>query len=148
MKIWAVPFFVVVLNGLVLEVVNYLHYANWQTVGILASCKNLRKQLVVYTHLSGCACSPLLVNNTTLAVNFLIFQANKTRPVVKNKKARVYHTFAGNWRIGNVVYGLIVSGSCVKVSPKLNPNFLEVANHILSGEILGAVKGHVLEEVG
>ena len=85
--------------------------------------------------------------HTTLLVNLGILEQKPVGPVMKDEQAGILYAFTCCGHLRYIVDGFIHIGACIKVLAKLDTNAFKPRNDFVSGEILGAVKTHVLKEV-
>ena len=92
------------------------------------------------------------MDNATFLVYLAVFKQYIVAPVVENEQAGVYDALAADGGSPYVVHGLVDRGIGVEVGPKLDPDRLAPGHYAqlaaLAGEVLGAIKCHVLQEVG
>ena len=90
---------------------------------------------------------PLLDHHSALGVHLLGVEEHGAGPVLEDLERRLQH-----FRIvhgdAQHVDGLVEAGVGVDVGTELHPDRLQVVDQLLLLEVLGAVEGHVLGEVG
>ena len=93
-------------------------------------------------------CPPLLADHLPLLVDLLIGQGQATRPVVQDQQTGVRHPRLFHGSIHHHIDGLVEAGISIEIlsTPHTGP-FDEVI-HAMSGEVLAAVEGHVLQKMG
>ena len=98
----------------------------------------------------ACAClgAPLFVDNLALGINFLSFQRDETAPVVENQEAGIYQSFAPGGYVGEIIDRLVKGGIGIDVGAEAYSVFFQILDQSLAREILGAIEGHVFQEVG
>ena len=70
------------------------------------------------------------------------------RPVVQDQQCAVNDAFARSGDVLHHVGRLVPAGAGIEVGAEFHAYFFEILRQHLAGEVLGAVEGHVFEEVG
>ena len=145
LEVGTVPLVVVGAQGLMVEAADDFLGADGQAMAVGAVGVDLGKHLLVDAHLGALA---LLKDDTALLVDLLAFKRDEARPVVENEDARVDEVHVGGRNVGEHVDGLLDAGPGVDILAELHAVVLHVVEQCLAGEVLRAVEGHVLQEVG
>ena len=87
------------------------------------------------------------MDDATLLVNLLGLQEQSVGPVVQNQQTRVDDALARRGYITYIIYRLVDRGIGVKIGAKLHTDGLTPFHDIVTLEVLGTVKAHVLQEV-
>ena len=138
---------VVVTECLVREVHNDVHSTDRHTVSVLTSRVNLLEGFFLHTHHGTTTHTPLLVDDTTLLVNLLVFEEKVMAPVVKDEETRVNGSWNLHVHVVDVIYCLVKRSVGVKVLTELDTNLLEILLEVVTREVLRSVETHVLKEV-
>ena len=115
LKVGTIPFFIVVAECLMGEVVHHFHSAYGQTVTVDVVGVNFRKQVGEYAHLTHIGGAPFLMDYGTLGIDFLGEEEKVVGPVVENEQAGVLNALAHHRHIVDVVDGHVDACSCVEV---------------------------------
>ncbi len=90
----------------------------------------------------------LLHDYAALRIDLGRFECDEVRPVVQHEQCRVDDALARGGHVGDRVLGVVLRGVGVEVAAELHADALEVVDHLLAAQVLRAVEGHVLQEVG
>ena len=154
LQVRTIPLVVIVTQVLIGEVVNDIHRADGHAVFIF--CPLIDDGQDIFLHAlhghSRTAGAPLLVDDAALLVNLLIFEQQVVAPVMQYQQAGVDDSLAHEGCRTDVIDRLVNRGVGIEVGTKLHADALTPGHDarftVLAGEMLGAVKGHVLQEVG
>ena len=142
-----IPFFIIVAESLIREVVNHFDGTDRQTMAILASFESFRESLFVHTHHGTLSGTPFFVDDTAFVVYFLRVEGQVIGPIVKDEETRIHDTVTDNWYVGNVINGFIDAGIGIQVFTEAYTNRFQIVNQSLTGEVGGTVEAHVFQEV-
>ena len=153
LQVGAIPLLVVVTQILVGKVVDHVHRTNGQAVLVLRATIDdglclFHEPLHGHARAAG---APLLVDDAALLVDFLVAEQKRVAPVVEDEQAGVGHAGLVDRSGGDVVDRLVDTGVGVEVGTELDALALAPlpqAALLSTGEVLGAVEGHVFEKVG
>ena len=143
-----IPSSVEILQIRVLEALQAIEVTDQVALGIARTLTQGLEHLHHRTPLGVVTRAQLLRDYTALRVDLLGLQSDEVRPVVQNQEGRVDHALALYGDIRDVVAGLVPRGVGVQVGTELYADRLQVLDHLLTGQVLRAVEGHVLQEVG
>ena len=143
-----VPFMVIVAEFLVLEVVNDRHKTYRQTHTILRTGVQLGQYTLEDTLCGGRTELPLLVDDTAFLVDFLSVEGQSVRPVLKDEDTGVDGTLSCCRYIAHAVYRLVDARVGIEVAAELHSQSTCVFEERRVREMLRAVEGHVLQEMG
>ncbi len=88
------------------------------------------------------------MNDSALLVNFLTIKRKASAPVFQNQQAGVEGRLTRCRHIADAVNRLVNTGIGVEVTAKLHTQGAGVLEEHAVGEVLRAIEGHVLKEVG
>ena len=142
-----IPFLVVVAQHFGLEVVNYLHKTDWHTATVLAARIEVLEISFQHTHHGTCAHTPLLVDHTTLFVDFLGIEGKTIRPVFQDEQTGVEGACACRRNIADTVNRLVNSGIGIEVRTKLYTDGTQILNQAVVWIVVRAIESHVFQEV-
>ena len=94
------------------------------------------------------ACPPLLVDHAPFIVNLLIFKSDVEGPVIKDQQCRIDNFRVGCGHFLEHVIGFIAAGEGIDLRAELHADRLEVIDNGFFVEVLRAIEGHMLGEVG
>lgn len=117
-------------------------------VAVLRTGIELGQVALQHAHLGAGAQTPLFVNHATLLLYLLLFEQQSVGPVVENEQAGVDDALAGRRHITYIIYRLVNRGVGIQVGSELHANALAPAQQLVALEVLRAIEGHVLQEVG
>ena len=145
-----IPLVVVVAQHLVGEVVHNLHQTDGHALAVLRTRVEGLELVLEHALLGAAAQTPLLVDDATLLVDLLVGEQQTVAPVLEDQQARVDSALAGAGHVVDVIDGLGNAGIGIQV---LTEGYTQRAGIVddalaLAVEVLTAVKGHVLQEVG
>ena len=144
----AVPLLVVLLQEGALKVVDNLHQSDGHAVAVLGAGVELGQVALQHAHLGTGAQAPLLVDDATFLLYLLLLQQQAVGPVVEDEQAGVDDGLAHGGHVADVVDRLVDGGIGIEVGAELDADGLAPAQQFVALEMLGAVEGHVLQEVG
>ena len=154
LQVGAVPFVVIVAQGVVGEIVNHVHGAYGQAVLVFGALIDdggglFHESLHGHSRPPG---APFFVDDSALFVYFLVLEQQVVAPVVEDEQAGVGHAGLGDGCRRNVIDGLVNAGIGIEVGAELDAHTLaplpQSRLFLGTGEMLGAVEGHVLQEMG
>ena len=154
LQVGPIPLIIIVAQVLIGEVVYDIHRTDGHTVLILRALVDLRHGLLHESlhGASGTTCAPLLVDDATLLVYLGILEQQVMAPVVEHQQAGVDDTLTLQRSRTDVIDGLLNAGIGIEVGAELHADGLTPGHDAqalaLAGEVLRAVEGHVLQEVG
>ena len=97
---------------------------------------------------SGGIAGPLLLeDDSTLLVDLILGEGDEVGVVVHYEDAGIHHGGADEGDVVEQVDGLLHAGARIDVAAEACAYALKPVEDSLSGEVLGAVEAHVLEEV-
>ena len=145
-----IPLVVVVTQLVVLEVVHHAHQTDGHALAVLRTRVQRLELVLEHALLGAAAQAPLLVDHAALLVDLLVGEQQAVTPVLEDQQARVDSALAGAGHVVDVVNGLGNAGIGVQV---LTEGYTQRAGIVddalaLAVEVLTAVEGHVLQEVG
>ena len=151
LQVGAVPFFIVVADVLIREVVDDVDTTDRHTVGILGIWIQRGKRIGHDAEHTAVAASPFFANHTAFLVDFLVGQFDSARPVVQDQQTRVYDVDVVGGHVADVVYSLVYCCIGVQVGTELDtfgftPRY-DAQTCFIPGEVLCTVESHVLQEV-
>ena len=153
LQVGAIPFLVIITQVLVGEMVNDVHRADGHAVLIFCTLIDDGQDILLHA-LHGHSCpagAPFLVDNAALLVNLLVLEQQVMAPVVEYQQARVDDAFAGERSRADVIDSLVDRGIGIEVSTEFHADALAPGHDswlaVLAWKVLGAVKGHVLQEM-
>ncbi len=149
----AVPLGVVVAQGLVGERLQKIEITDQVALFVAGAFAQRLDELHHRAPLGAVAGAELLHDNAALRVDLIRLEGDEVRPVVQDQQGRVDHALAGgavhlDGHVGQTVGGLVPAGGGIEVVAELDADLLGVFDHLLAGQVLRAVEGHVLQEVG
>ena len=112
------------------------------TVGI-----ECRQTALEHTLRGAAAQTPFLVDDATLLLYLFLLERQSVGPVVEDEQTRVHDAFTGCGHVRDVVNRLVNGGVGIQVLAEFNTHALTPAHQFVALEVLGAVEGHVLQEV-
>ena len=130
-----------------LEALQSVEVADQVAVLVFRSLAECLQQLHRRTPRSAVARAQLLHDDSALGVDLLGLQCDEVRPVVQYEQGRVDDPLACGRHVGDVVDGVVPAGGRIEVVSELDAHGLQIFDHLLAGEVLRSVEGHVLEEV-
>ena len=143
-----VPLVVETLQGIVLEALQSVEIADQVAVLVAGSLAESLQELHRRAPRGAVARAELLHDDAALGVDLFGLQRDEVRPVVQDEHCGVDDSLARGRHVGDVVDGVVPARSGVEVVSELHADGLQILDELLSGEVLRAVEGHVLEEVG
>ena len=143
-----VPAVVEVHEFLVLEVLQPVEVADQVAVLVLRALADGLEHLHRRTPRGAVARAQLLHDDAALGVDLIGLQGDEVRPVVQDQQRRVDDAFARGRHVADVVDRLVPARTGVEVGAELHADRLQILGQHLAREVLRAVEGHVLEEVG
>ena len=146
--IGAVPLVVEVLQLLVVEALQSVEVADQVAVLVFCVLTERLKHLHGRTPRRAVAGAQLLHDDAALGVDLLRFERDEVRPVVQDQQGAVDDAFARSGDVLHHVGRLVPAGAGIEVGAEFHAYFFEILRQHLAGEVLGAVEGHVFEEVG
>ena len=129
------------------EIVDDGHQTDGHTLAILRAGIEIRQLAVQDAHAGTAAHTPFLMDDAALLVNLFRLQIQAAAPVAEDEEAGVDVRHVGRRHIVDVVHRLISGGIGVEVLSELHADALAILDQAVSGEVLAAVEGHVLQEV-
>ena len=144
----AIPCLVIVAQGLRLEVVHHIHDADGQTAAIFGGGEEVWEYALEDAHLALHAATPFFMDYAAFFVDFLGGKCQVVGPVVEYEQTGVLHALAGDRHVGYVVDSLVDGGVGVEVGSEFYAYRFEPLAQLVVWEVGGAVKAHVLQEVG
>ena len=148
LQVGTIPTAVVAAQGLVGEVLHHLHRADGHTVGILAVLVECRQSGLEETHFGTATYTPLLFDNTTLLVDFLVLEQEVVTPVVQDEQTGIDGAGYLHIHIIYIIDGLVEGGIGVEVLAELHSDALQVLLQGIAREVGCAIETHVLQEMG
>ena len=143
-----IPLLIVVAQLLRTEVIDNRH----QTDGIAHTVFRIgiegRQVAFQHTTAGRGAHAPLLMDDTTLLVDFLGFEQKARRPVAQDEQARVERRLTCCRHVVDVVDRLVDRGVSIQVGSELHTNGLQPRDELVALEVIRTVEGHVFQEVG
>ena len=92
------------------------------------------------------------MDDTSFLVNLVSAQQQSVAPVVQNEQAGVEHCFVFDGSVADVVHRFVYRCVGIEVASELDAfafaPLYDAQPLLIAGEVLGAVEGHVLQEVG
>ena len=145
-----IPLVVVVTQLLVGKVINHAHQADGQALAELGIGVQGFQLALEHAHLCALAQTPLLVDHTALLVDLLVGEQQTVAPVLEDEQARIDGTLARAGHVVDVIDGLGNAGVGIQVATEVHTQRAGVVDNALAlaVEVLTAVEGHVLQEVG
>ena len=131
-----------------LEAFQPVEIADQVAVLVFRALAQRLKHLHGRTPRSAVAGAELLHDHAALRVDLLGLEGDEVRPVVQDQQRTVDDALARGRDILHHVRSHVPAGTGVEVGAELHAYLLQVFDHLLAGEVLRAVEGHVLEEVG
>ncbi len=128
--------------------VHHIHDADGQTAAIFGGGEEVGEYALEDAHLALHGATPFFMDYAALFVDFLGVEGEVVGPVVEYEQTGVLHALAGDGHVGYVVDSLVDSGVGVEVGTEFHTYRLEPLAQLVVGEVGGAVKAHVLQEVG
>jgi len=149
LEVGTIPFLIVGAQELMIEIGhNFLGADDGHGDAVRAVGIDLRQNLVVDTRLGVQSLTHLLQDDATLVLDFIVFKGDEARPVVQHEEAGVYQTRVGGGDVVEHINGLLEARPSIHVGAEFHTVALHVVKHGFLGEVLQAVEGHVLQEVG
>ena len=142
-----IPLLIVRLQERTLEIVDNLHQTNRHAMTVLRAGIELRQVTLQHTHLGRGTQTPLLMDDTTLLLDLLLFKQQTIGPVPKYHQTRVDDAFARRGYITYIIDRLVNAGIGIQVCTELHADALTPAQQLVALEMLRAVEGHMLQEV-
>ena len=151
LQVGTVPLVVVVADGLVGEVVDDVDAADGHTVGVLGVGVHHGLRFRVEAHDAAVTAAPLFVDDAAFLVYLLVFQQYGVAPVVQDEEAGVHDILVFGRHVADVIHRFVHTGIGVQVGSELDAFAFAPGNDarvlVVTGEVLGAVEAHVLQEV-
>ena len=151
LQVGAIPFGIVVADGLVGEVVDNVDAADGHAVGILGAGVERGLRIGVEAEQADVAAAPLLADDAAFLVNLLVGQQYGVAPVVQDEQAGVHDGGVGTGHVAYIINRLVHRGVGVEVGTELDAFRLaplhDAKAAFVAGEVLRAVEGHVFQEV-
>ena len=119
LQVGAVPFLVVIPQGLIREIVYHLHGSDGQAVGVFASREQGGECRFVHAHHRSQAGAPLFVDDTAFLVYFFRVEGKAVCPVVQDEQAGVDNPITGDGHVADVVHRFVYRGIGVQVGAEL-----------------------------
>ena len=146
-QVGPVPVVVEAPQGLVGRVLEDLAVADRQPLGVARAVEEDGELLVAHARLGAAAESPLLDHDAALLVDLLVLEGDAVGPVLEDLEGRVDDLRVVGRDLEHVDR-LVEARVGVDVRAEAHADALEVVDQLLLLEVLGAVEGHVLDEVG
>ena len=144
----AVPLLIIVGQLLTLKVIHDGHQSDGQSFAVFRAGVHLRKAACLHALLRSLAHAPLVVHDVSLLDDFVFFEQQPVRPVLQDEQAGVDGRSALRGHVAHAVDGLVDAGVGIQVTAELHAERACEVDDAVAGEVLRAVEGHVLEEVG
>ena len=144
----AVPFFIIVTQCLIGEVVHHFHGSDGEAVCILAVLVENGQYGFIHTHHGSHACAPFFVDDSAFLVDFFRIKGQVVGPVVKDQQTGVNYTFAGNGDVIDVIDRFVDGSVGIQVGSKLHSDAFQPFTQGIVGEMGCSVETHVFQEVG
>ncbi len=139
---------IIVDEFLALEVVDHRHQTDGVAQTVLRAGIEGRKIALKHAAAGTGAQAPLLVDDATLLVDLVLFERQSARPVAQDEQAGVDVVGIGGGHVVDVVHRLVDGREGIEVATELHADRLAIAQQGIALEVVAAVEGHVLEEVG
>ena len=143
----SVPFMVVVAQGLVSEVIDDGRVTDHVPFGVLRARVHLRIQFFPDTATCGTTGSPLFEDDTALGVDLFGQQQQTATPVVHHEQSTIYDPGTVGRHVRQAIHSLVNRGVGVDVATEIDTNRLKIVDDTFTREMLGAVEGHMLQEM-
>ena len=143
-----VPFAVVVAERFGVTAVDNLHQSDGEALAVFASRIELGQHGLDDFLLSHDAHAILIVHDVTLLVDGFRRQRQSVRPVFQHEQTRVECRDACRRHVGDEIYRLVDASRCIQVATVFHTDGLQILLQGVALEVVRAVEGHVLQEVG
>ena len=147
LEVGAVPLLVVVTQHLIGEVADDVHLPDGEALAVLVAREGHTEELLRVSHISVVAAAPFFFDDSTLSVDFLVFEADEATPVVEDEDTAVDDAATWYGDLHQRIDRAVKAGISVDVTTEARPDTFEEVDNPLAREVLGAVEGNVLEEV-
>ena len=147
-QVGAIPFMIEVADGLGLEVLDDVQTADDVAHGIFGTFQHDAHLLFLDAACAVVARAILFGDDAALFVNVFFIEREVIAPVVEDEEASVDKSLVGHGHGADVIHRLVLCGVGIQVSSERDAVTLQRGNHAVAGEVLTAVEGHVLQEVG
>ena len=142
--VWAVPFFVIGLQGGRVAAVHYAHQTDRHAVAVFGAGEKLRQGTLLHTGGGGGAQTVFVVYHIAFFFYLFLAHLDTTRPVFQHEQARVKGRLALCRHVGDVIDGAVDRGVGIQAASIFYADRLQVFSQRASGEVLRTVEGHVL----
>ena len=146
-QIGPVPALVEILQALGGGVLDNFREANGAPFGVLRVTQNYPEQVVSEAGVEALSQTPFLQHNAPLQLHFLRFEGYCVGPVAEDLKCLLGDLRVVGWNLYKVNSDIEACIS-VYVGAEGAANGLQIFDDLLLGESFGAIKSHVLYEVG
>ena len=146
-QIGPVPALVEILQALGGGVLDNFREANGTPFGVLRVAKNYPEQVVSEAGVEALSQTPFLQDNASLQLHLIGFEGYGVGPVAEDLKCLLGNLRVVGWNLYKV-NSEIEACISVYVGAEGAANGLQIFDDLLLGEAFGAIKSHVLYEVG
>ena len=129
------------------RVLDDVDQANGTALGIAGVAEQSQVDAIAPAGVEALAEAPLLQHHASLQLDLLRIETDGVGPVAEDLEGRLEDLRITGGDLEEVD-GRVVRGIRVQVGPEAAADRLEVFDDLVLGEALGAVEGHVLDEVG
>ena len=147
LQIGTIPSFVESLQFFCGESFQTLFCTNDIGGGIFRTLVKITPSLFHHTPTSIATRTPFFDDNTSFLIDFGRIVGNKSRVIVQNEQRSIDDTFTDGRNVVEHIHGLFHAGGSIDVASEFSTYALEIIQHHFAGQILGAVQGHVFQEV-